>query len=275
MTDVITKVSIGGQVVPFGGGLSYTEWAGIDITSNEISVDTSTAPYDNTTSGATATNVQDALDEVFQSVSNGKGLIADAITDKGVSTSASDSFQTMADNIDSLMVGGKYTSDSLWDMLYRYRLVTNIVSIVTPEQIENWDSVYYYCSYTWASNTNSRALFVKYNKTKKKIYKYFCDSFGWNESMSSIQKDQDKVWFVKFNYNLTTDVPIWYFDENNVFVATSTWAWTLTDIGTAQSRNVWTSDWACLPTTAWDIRFIASATANTYDNYVYVSYIVS
>lgn len=36
---------------------------------------------------------------VFQSVSDGKELIADAITDKGVPTSASDTFQDMADNI--------------------------------------------------------------------------------------------------------------------------------------------------------------------------------
>ena len=48
--------------------------------------------------------MQDAIDEVFQSVSNGKTLIAAAITDKGVSTAASDSFATMAGNIESLTV---------------------------------------------------------------------------------------------------------------------------------------------------------------------------
>ena len=57
MTNVVKKVSINGQVVPFGAGgvvvetgESYTAGNGIDITSNEISVDTSTAPYDNSTS---------------------------------------------------------------------------------------------------------------------------------------------------------------------------------------------------------------------------------
>jgi len=55
--------------------------------------------YDNTTSGLEADDVQDAIDEVFQSVSDGKELIADAITDKGVPTSATDSFATMATNI--------------------------------------------------------------------------------------------------------------------------------------------------------------------------------
>lgn len=47
-----------------------------------------------------------SLNEVFQSVSNGKGLIADAITDKGVITSATDTFATMADNIRRIPSGG-------------------------------------------------------------------------------------------------------------------------------------------------------------------------
>lgn len=62
--------------------------------------------YDNTDSGLTAENVQDAIDEVFQSVSDGKELIADAITDKGVPTSATDTFATMASNISSIPSGG-------------------------------------------------------------------------------------------------------------------------------------------------------------------------
>lgn len=39
------------------------------------------------------------MNELFQSVSSGKGVVAEAITDKGVPTSASDSFNTMATNI--------------------------------------------------------------------------------------------------------------------------------------------------------------------------------
>lgn len=62
--------------------------------------------YDNTTSGMTADDVQDAIDEVFTSVSDGKEVIADAITDKGVPTSATDSFDTMATNISNISGGG-------------------------------------------------------------------------------------------------------------------------------------------------------------------------
>ena len=47
----------------------------------------------------TATNVEGALSELFQSASNGKTLVANAVTGKGVATNPSDSFQTMATNI--------------------------------------------------------------------------------------------------------------------------------------------------------------------------------
>lgn len=58
--------------------------------------------YDNSTTKLIAENMQSALDEVFHSVSNGKNLIADAITDKGVETSALDTFATMAQHISEI-----------------------------------------------------------------------------------------------------------------------------------------------------------------------------
>ena len=64
--------------------------------------------FDNTWTGMQSDNVQDAIEEVFQSVSNGKTLIAAAITDKGVSTAATDSFQTMASNIESIVSAWTY-----------------------------------------------------------------------------------------------------------------------------------------------------------------------
>lgn len=47
-------------------------------------------------------NTVAAINEVFQSVGNGKTLIADAITDKGVLTSATDTFGQMALNIEDI-----------------------------------------------------------------------------------------------------------------------------------------------------------------------------
>ena len=58
-----------------------------------------------TSSIITANNVQGAIDQLFTSVSNGKQQIASAITDKGVSTSANDSFATMAENIGKISTG--------------------------------------------------------------------------------------------------------------------------------------------------------------------------
>lgn len=47
--------------------------------------------------------------ELFTSVSEGKSLLAGAITDKGVSTSANDTFQQMANNVAAIETGGGST----------------------------------------------------------------------------------------------------------------------------------------------------------------------
>lgn len=59
-----TSVKVMDEMPSGGGGTSYTAGDGIDITSDTISFDGNTAPYDNTSSGLTATNVQSAIDEV-------------------------------------------------------------------------------------------------------------------------------------------------------------------------------------------------------------------
>lgn len=46
------------------------------------------------------------VNNLFGSVSNGKAQVAEAITDKGVATSANDSFSTMANNISQIKTGG-------------------------------------------------------------------------------------------------------------------------------------------------------------------------
>ena len=45
--------------------------------------------------------------EVFQNVSDGKRLLASAITDKGVSTDAGDSFSVMAENVGKIQGSGQ------------------------------------------------------------------------------------------------------------------------------------------------------------------------
>ena len=53
------------------------------------------------------------MNELFQSVSNGKSSIAQAITSKGVNASASDSFDTLSKKIKEISVGGKYDEGEL------------------------------------------------------------------------------------------------------------------------------------------------------------------
>ena len=63
-------------------------------------------------------DVNDAIEQLnknqtklFQSVSDGKNKIAEAITDKGVSTSATDTFDTMASNIRNIKTSGGGTGE--------------------------------------------------------------------------------------------------------------------------------------------------------------------
>ena len=58
--------------------------------------------YDNSNTHSSATTVQGVVDELFTSVSNGKTSLASAITDKGQSTSPTDSFSTMATKISNI-----------------------------------------------------------------------------------------------------------------------------------------------------------------------------
>ena len=57
-------------------------------------------------------NLQGQIDQLFQSVSNGKTAIASAITDKGVSAEATDSFAVLAQKILAIPTGGLDTSDA-------------------------------------------------------------------------------------------------------------------------------------------------------------------
>lgn len=57
-----------------------------------------------------AESVSEKVDECFQSVSNGKELIASAITDKGISTDATATFEQMASNISDIVAGATPTA---------------------------------------------------------------------------------------------------------------------------------------------------------------------
>ena len=183
MTNVIKKVAHGNQmyIVAWGGSagdgmetvyLTQSQYDALTpeekadttkqyaiISSTSGSLDADVVNYDNTTSGATATDVQWALDEVFQSVSNGKTLIAAAITDKGVSTAASDSFQTMSTNIRNI----KTATSTTYDLLYPtseqwFRFFVRAKSDGEPANVDKknilWKDVYM-LSALWYNNSAS------------------------------------------------------------------------------------------------------------------------
>ena len=52
------------------------------------------------------------LNEVFQSVSDGKSKIAAAITDKGINTAADATFNTMSENIKKIETGSSIQKDN-------------------------------------------------------------------------------------------------------------------------------------------------------------------
>lgn len=63
------------------------------------------SPTDDTTLSTKINNIDTEMNTVKTSVSNGKSLIASAITDKGVSTASDATFQVMADNISQIKSG--------------------------------------------------------------------------------------------------------------------------------------------------------------------------
>lgn len=112
-------------------------------------------------SGTLSTTAQDlkgAINEVFQSASNGKTLIAQAITGKGVTTSNTDTFQTMATNIS--LISGKVTGKILTLDNKKYTLSEddngNITATIIKFSITN--------KLTNVSNSNS-AIQVDYGNS--------------------------------------------------------------------------------------------------------------
>ena len=71
------------------------------------------------------------VDDLKTSVSNGKTLIADAITDKGVPTSATDTFQTMANNIRDIESGGSGGTEVFYGDIIVNKTTVNVNNIDT------------------------------------------------------------------------------------------------------------------------------------------------
>lgn len=107
-TNIVSGESIStlfGKVKKWFADLSTVAFSGsyADL-SNTPTIDS--ALSDISTNAVQNKVIKARLDEVFTSVSNGKALIASAITDKGVPTQSDATFSTMATNISNIPSGG-------------------------------------------------------------------------------------------------------------------------------------------------------------------------
>lgn len=107
-----------------------------------------------TSSIITSNNVQGAIDQLFTSVSNGKTLIANAITDKGVPTSSNDTFATMASNIS--LINPSFTIDNVYNVNFT---LSNFLTLPVGQS-------YHLLSTSIPQNelTNYTLLFTKYGR---------------------------------------------------------------------------------------------------------------
>ena len=88
MKNIIIGIIIGGVVFTLGGVIATTAISSTNVT------------YQNKT-------VNNALDELYSEAVTGKELVAAAITNKGVSTTSDDTYETMATNINAIQTSKK------------------------------------------------------------------------------------------------------------------------------------------------------------------------
>ena len=119
-----TKVSV------FTNDAKYVNETYVDNAIENISA--SNIPIQDTANNFTATNIEEALAELFQFVSNGKTLIASAITDMGIATSNTDSFEVMANNIRMISGGsGEITTHTITNNLTNCTTNNNNESVLS------------------------------------------------------------------------------------------------------------------------------------------------
>ena len=77
----------------------------------------------------------DISEELKKSVSDGKSKVASAITDKGVATEATDTFDTMTENIRNIPSGELYGLCVLWEPWANpYGVISNNYGLI-PEEV--------------------------------------------------------------------------------------------------------------------------------------------
>ena len=99
---------------------------GTDLPTYSGSSDADGITIKDTDNNFTATNVEGALSELFQYASNGKGLIASAITGKGVDASSSDTFAQLATKIQQISGSIIANDTALGKKMYSFAVISDI-----------------------------------------------------------------------------------------------------------------------------------------------------
>lgn len=99
---------------------------GTDLPTSSGSSEADGITIKDTGNNFTATNVEGALSELFQSASNGKGLIATAITGKGVDASSSDTFAQLATKIQQISGSSIASDTALGKKMYSFAVISDI-----------------------------------------------------------------------------------------------------------------------------------------------------
>ena len=187
-------------------------------------------------SNFSATNVKGAISELFQSASNGKQLIATAITGKGIPTNMNDSFQTMATNIGKISGGsggitpsgtkeisenGTYDVTNFASVLVNVQSSgggTNIIENGTITPSENLDTITFS-----TSKKCSNIIIYKTNSTLtasgvRQIALYTCINNSIQRCMAT--NASGTVWTANYlsDSNSNTNTPRTVFNDSTIVV---------------------------------------------------------
>ena len=119
------------------GKILFNEEKVIDV-DTELNAE-SVNPVANNVIASQFNEIDGKLDKVFQSVSDGKGKVAAAITDKGIETAADATFETMATNISNLSSGSvNISSGGGWsgDIAIPCHVDTELAETLTLSSVE-------------------------------------------------------------------------------------------------------------------------------------------
>lgn len=126
VTDIATKTIIEDDKLYLvkSDGTKLDE--GTDLPTSSGSSEADSITIKDTDNNFTATNVEGALSELFQYASNGKGLIATAVTGKGVDASNSDTFAQLATKIQQISGSSIASDTALGKKMYSFAVISDI-----------------------------------------------------------------------------------------------------------------------------------------------------